>query len=267
MSEESIVTRTPAKQRRTWIIRGVLWSFVILLFSVTTGCTLLLETPFHFLVGWYLHATKALPPLLEKWQALLLPAGCLFLAGILIHRFICRCLAAKGKPLRWRPANTVASLALVLLGCGAAIALSGVVHQAVWLLSDRWIEDRGKRAEQTQAVSNARQLMLALHEYHESAGHYPNSLQELESTFPASPALLMVKTETTSVAEPFIFLKPGGSVSTVEVEPVIISPIFESAQKIVVGYSDGSVSSLPTSRLGLILSGGGNLKTKNTPKR
>lgn len=265
MSEETIITRTPAMRRRTWIIRGVLWSFVIVVFSFVTGCTLLIEPPIHLLFGWVFHGMTTLPPLLANWRMALFPAGCLVLAGVLIHRFVCRSLGAKEVPLSWRPAHTMASLALLLLGCGAAIALSGVVHQTVWLMGDPWTENRGRRAKQTQAVSNARQVLLALHEFHDAEGHYPSSLRELEGKFIHSPKLVWVETETSRLPEAFIFLKPGGTISLTEVEPLIVSPVFESRQKIVVGYSDNSVTSLPAGKLESILKGGGKKKIETTP--
>lgn len=265
MSEETIITRTPAMRRRTWIIRGVIWFIVILVFTSLTGCTLLLEPPFLFLFGWVFHGMQTLPALLGNWRMALLPAGCLVLAGVLLHRFVRRCLAEKEVPVSWRPVHTMASLALLLLGCGAAIALSGVVHQTVWLMGDRWIETRGRRAEQTQAVSNARQVMLALYEFHDAEGRYPKSLQELETKFSLPTKLVWVATENGKLPEPFIFLKPGGTMSLTEIEPLIVSPVFESQQKIVVGYSDNSVSSLPASKLDSILNGGGKRKYETTP--
>ena len=61
---------------------------------------------------------------------------------------------AKGKPPSWRVGHTISAVSLLMLGCGAAIALSGVLHQTVWLMSDPWTENRGKRMEQTLPKRN-----------------------------------------------------------------------------------------------------------------
>ena len=134
----------------------------------------LVEIPIHFLFGWLFHGWHTLPHLLDKWPALLLPVGSLILAGVLAHRFICRTLADKGSTRIWRPTDTASCIVLILLGCGAAIALSGVAHQTIWLMGDRWVQSN-HRTEQTMAVNNARQLLIALEEYHVEHDHYPNN--------------------------------------------------------------------------------------------
>lgn len=249
MSEEAIPTKPPPSRRWTWIIRGVLWTIVILVFSALGSCTVLVETPVHFVLGWFFHAAKALPPLLANWRPLVAPLGCLVLATWLVHRFVRWWQMAKGEAPSWRLWHTFSAVALLLLGSGAAIALSGVVHQAVWLLSDPWIEDRGKRAELTMAVKNGRQLMLALLEFHETNGCYPHGFHELE----LPQDLMWVQSSNRSVREPFILLHPGGKQLANGDEPMIVSPVIQSMGKIVVGYGDGSVRSLPAVQLGKIL--------------
>jgi hypothetical protein len=251
MSEEPITLKTAKSWRRSWVIRGVLWSLVIFFFSVMTGCTLMIETPVHFFLGWLFHGIRTLPQILGNWEAFMLPSGCLILAGFLIHRFVQRCLVAQGRSRRLRPTDTIAALSLLLLGCGAAIALSGIVHQAVWLMSDPWTENR--RANLTSCVSNARQLMLAITEFHDKKGHYPNSLQELVTELNIPPQLTWVKYGTGKVSEPFILLYPGRKQAMKGEEPLIVSAILERGQKIVVGYGDSSVRILSAKMLNTIL--------------
>jgi hypothetical protein len=253
MSEETIVLKNPGSRRRTWIIRGVLWTFVILVFSFFGSCTVLVETPVHFVLGWFFHAVKALPPLLGDWRPSVVPLGCLVLATWLLHRFVRWWQVAKGKPPSWRVGHTISAVSLLLLGCGAAIALSGVVHQAVWLMSDPWTENRGRKSDQTAAVNNARQMVMALWEFHDSEGRYPNSLRELETEFDLPAQFAWVQNDFAKVREPFILLHPGGTRPLVSGEPLIVSPVLLRAGKIVVGYADGSVKSLPVDRLGQIL--------------
>lgn len=267
MSEEPIALKPARSRRWTWIIRSVLWTSVILVFSVLSSCTILVETPLHFVLGWLFHAVKALPPLLRNWQPFLAPLGCLLLASWLIHRFVCRSLVAKGKPPSWRAGHTVLAVSLLMLGCAAAIALSGIVHQAVWLMSDPWTENRGRRSEQTAAVNNARQLMMALMEFHDSKGHYPNSLRELatESDLPFQTAWL--QNGSGKVREPFLLLHPGGKRLVNADEPLIVSPVIEDVGKIVVGYGDGSVTSLRAKDLDRVIKGESRLKIQQQPSR
>ncbi|MES2921716.1 MAG: hypothetical protein V4819_09220 [Verrucomicrobiota bacterium] len=261
MSEETIIARSPVRTAISWIVRGVLCCVVILFFLLMIQSVVIIEVPIHFLFGWVFHGMTTLPPLLGNWRMLLLPAGCLVLAGVLIHRFVCRSLKAKEVYLVWRPTHTLAFLALLLLGCGAAIALSGVVHQSVWLMGDRWIENRGRRAELTEAVNNARQLMMALMEFHDEKGHYPNSLQELESELNIPHQLVWLKTGNGKVPEPFILLHPGGTRPMNADEPLIVSPVIQRDGKVAVGYGDCSVRSLPVSKLASVLAGEENVSS------
>ena len=238
---------------RTWVIRGVLWTLVILVFSVLSSCTVLVETPVRFVLGWLFHAVKALPPLLGNWRPFVAPLGCLVLASWLIHRFVRWAQVAKGKTPSWRAGQTVSAVSLLMLGCGAAIALSGVVHQTVWLMSDPWTENRGRRSDQTEAVNNARQLLMALWEFHDSKGHYPNSLRELETELDLPSQLAWVQNGLGKVREPFILLHPGGKRRVNADEPLIVSPVIQRVGKIAVGYGNGSVKSVYADQLGQIL--------------
>ncbi|MEO5914734.1 MAG: hypothetical protein ABIS50_10905 [Luteolibacter sp.] len=225
---------------------------------------MIIEIPFRFAFGWIFHANKTLPFLLENWRAALLPLGCLILAGILAHRFIRRTLAAKGISRPWRPADTLASTMLLLLGCGAAIALSGVVHESVWLMSDRWVESN-RRSELTMAVNNSRQLMMALADYHEMNGRYPNSLRELEIELDTPRQLAWTEVTYKGVREPFILLHPGETRLMNEDEPLIVSPIIQKDGKIVVGYGDSSVKSLPAGEFSRILQAASLRKNQPPP--
>jgi hypothetical protein len=263
VTEDAIPTKPRASRRWTWIIRGILWTIVILVISALGSCTVLVETPVHFVLGWFFHAAKTLPSLLGNWRPLVAPLGCLVLATWLVHRFVRWWQVAKGKTPSWRLRHTCSAVALLLLGSGAAIALSGVVHQVVWLLSDPWMEDRGKRAELTMAVNNGRQLMLALLEFHQTKGRYPYGFHELE----LPQDLMWVQTSNRSVREPFILLHPGGRRFVNADEPLIVSPVIQREGKFVVGYGDGSVRSLPAVQLGKILRTGGQGSPQLFPVR
>jgi hypothetical protein len=251
MNEEEIAPKIPSPRRWRWITRGALWVIVILAFSILSGCTLLFETPVHFVLGWYFHATKTLPPLLENWHLLLGPLGCLVLGTWLVHRFVLWWQLAKGKNPSWQFVHTLSGVALLLLGSGAAIALSGVVHQSIWLMSDPWTENRGRRHELVMAMGKARQLMMALNDFHLMKNRYPNNFEELESEMQVPREIIWVPANN-GVSEPFILLHPGGDRFLSSDEPVIVSPVIQRSGKIVVGNGDGSVKMLPTEQLGKV---------------
>ena len=197
---------------------------------------------------------------------ILLPIGCLMVAGFLLHRFVCWWVKVKGNEMTWRPAHTMTALGIFLLGCAAAIAMSGVVHQLVWLSKDPWTEDRSRKPYQTEAVNNARQLLFVLYEFQEPEGRHPSSLQELEGKYQIPRRLWWVRTGDEKIPEPFVLLYPGGTESSEAIEPWIVSPIIGSGGKIVVGYSDGSASSLPAGSLEKILQSR-DFKSGNEPAR
>lgn len=239
MSEEVNVPKTSASR--------VLWAIMILFLF------LLAETPVHFVLGWFFHATKALPPLIANWRLLVGPLGCLVLATWLVHRFVRWWQLAKGGTPSWRFQQTWSAVALFLLGSGAAIALSGVVHQTVWLMSDPWTENRGKSAQLISTMKSGRLLLEAVQEFHQTNGRYPNTFEELESGRELPRGLMWVQCGNRGVSEPFILLHPGGESLMNADEPLIVSPVIQNLGKIEVGYGDGSLRVLPASQLGKIL--------------
>ena len=168
--------------------------------------------------------------------------------GILLHRFVVRWTVAKQIARPWRVADTASCLALVLLGSGAAIALSGVAHQSVWLAGERWT-DRRRSAPQTVAMNHGRQLMWAITEFHTNNDRYPHSLDELAASEEFLPRLVWVDSRAGSPKEPFILLCPGEIRPMLDEEPVIVSPILRDSDRAIVGYGDLSVRAVNLNQL------------------
>jgi hypothetical protein len=211
------------------------------------GVTVPVEIAFHLIAGPFIHAWKNLPPFLIQWRSALLPLACLALAVVLAHRFIRWWITSKDTGTPWRWGHTAAAALLILLGSAAAIAMSGITHQAAWLVSSPWLEDSsfGKYTSKIAlATTNARQIMLALLEYETEHGRYPDTLDEAIMDKDEARQLIWGNTGPGRLREPFIFLKPGRP-SSIEIEPVIISPYIHGIDKIVVGYSDASVRQFP----------------------
>ncbi len=230
----------PARIRWKWIVRGTIIAVVALLFVSATGNILILELPIHFLIGWSFHVWHAIPGAFAKWRGAILPTGCLLMAGVLTHRFISRYVASREAGRIWKPAFTASILGLILLGCAAAIALSAVVHQVVWLSRDSIIENQASKRRRIQVFGDASNIMLRVVEFHDSYGHLPLSLAEL-APMDDQPRLRLGVTSGNGPFEPFLLLNPGGHLPLDPEQPVIISPASRETGRIIVGYADTSV--------------------------
>jgi len=251
MSEEP-----PTKPPRKWSER-IYAILAICLFAMFLGCSGLitaLELPLRLMLGWAWHLIQAAPALLPLWPKLLLPLGCLALATWLVHRFIRWWITTKGQSLDWRPRHTVSATLLVLLGAAAAIALSGVVHQAVWLADAPWWTNRGRPVERVEAMSKIQQLHIAIIDFQGEHGRYPESLSELElkNTF----QLLYQSPARGEPTEPFLYLKPrDGMVEGDEDGSIIlVSPLLgPDRDRVAVGFTSGATRSLLSEQLPEIL--------------
>ncbi len=246
---EEVSQDEPVKmpRRTSWIIRLALWSFVLTFFGAITGLITVLEAPFRLVFGWVLHAWVTLPPLLPRWKELLFPLAALGLALWLTDRFIRWALAAKGAPPSWQGWHTVSATFLVLLGAAAAIAMSGIVHQAVWLGAEPWWGNG--RSQVTVTMSHTRQIIMWIHDFEEQNGRYPESLADLD--LPAG--LRAVPSREQGLQEPFVYLKPTESPSAGEELPVLVSPLLPDSDRVVVGYLSGTTTAIQPEQLPALL--------------
>lgn len=239
MSEEQLPP-TPAQKWRERVYAIIAISFVVM-FLGCSGLITAFELPLRLLLGWAWHLVQAGPVLLPQWHKLLLPLGCLALATWLVHRFIRWWIAAKGSKADWRTGHTLAATFLLLLGSAAAIALSGVVHQAVWLAEAPWWTN-GRSTERIEAMNKIRSLHAAIMEFDGEHGHYPDSLAELD--LKKAPDLLYQSPTRGEPMEPILYLKPR------EVPPpsdkddgiaILISPLLGSDRnRVVIGFTSGA---------------------------
>jgi hypothetical protein len=245
MSGETDTPKTSKRWKRVLgkVARIIVITVVLVLFAGFTGITFPIEIAFHLIAGPFMHAWENLPPFLLQWRSALLPLGCLVVAIVLAHRFIRWWITSKDVRVSWHWGHTASAALLLLLGSAAAIAMSGITHQAAWLFSGPWVED-SSRSKYTSKIAlatrNARQIMLALEAYRTEHGRYPDTLDEAIIDKDAARQLLWVNAGPGRLLEPFIFLKPGRP-SSKAIEPVLISPYIQGIDKIVVGFSDTSV--------------------------
>lgn len=230
---EEVSQDEPVKmpRRKSWIIRLAVWSFVAFFLVAATGFVLLFEVPSRLILGWAVHAWVTVPPLLPRWSELLPPLAALGLGLWLADRFIRWVLAAKGSELSWQGRHTVSAIFLLLLGAAAAIAMSGIVHQAVWLGAEPWWGN-GRGYRLAEVVGNARQIAVAIQEFERKNGRYPDSLPELG----LPPNLLTVESRERGLVEPFVYLKPAKQLPAGEAVPVIVSPVLPDRKKVCVAF-------------------------------
>ena len=246
---EEVSQDEPVKmpRRKSWIIRLAVWGFVVVFFGTASGLITLLEAPLRLVFGWAVHAWVSMPPLLPRWKELLLPLAALGLALFLIDRFIRWTLAAKGSAAPWRGWHTVSATFLLLLGAAAAIAMSGIVHQVVWLGGEPWWGNG--RSQVTVAMSHSRQIVLWIHEFEEKNGRYPESLAELDLPV----GLRAIPSREKGLQEPFVYLKPAGSPSAGEELPVLVSPLLPDGGRVIVGYLSGTTTAIQADQLPALL--------------
>jgi len=244
VSEERLVR---AKRLGSRVVRLAAWGFVGVFFVAVLDLIAVLEAPFRLVFGWVLHAWVTLPPLLPRWNELLLPLGALGLALFLTDRFIRWALAAKGSERAWQGRHTVAATFLVLLGAAAAIAMSGIVHQMVWLGGERWWGNG--RSQVTPAMGQTRQIVMWIHAFEEEKGRYPESLEELD----LPPTLRVVPSRERGLQEPFVYLKPSGPLPAGEELPVLVSPLLPDSDRVVVGYLSGTTTAIQADQLPALL--------------
>lgn len=251
MSEEPVTPVEPAKRKRPWVGRGIVVGIflLILLPGALSSMPFLYELPFHVACGWALHAYQTLPLLLVDWRSALRPLAALMVAGFMLHRFLRWAIRAHERNRPWQASHTLAAMALLLLGYGAAITLIGIAHQSTWLLSERWSDDgMGSGIEASRTLRKVRELVKALEAYHATHGHYPESLRELN----VPPELLLAETGAGAGLEPILYLKPSDKKLGDANEPIIVSPMV-GRKEFMVGFTSLEVWPMREERLAKLL--------------
>lgn len=132
-----------------------------------------LESLLLFTLGWLYFLARVIPEL--EWNLSMI-ASSLIVLGIAVvgFHFIARRLRA-GWRFRWTLACTGLGGALF----AAAIAVTGIFHQGVWLVKDKNIVYDSSRSIVVTNISNARQLLLGLRVFDEDNDRLPESIYEM----------------------------------------------------------------------------------------
>jgi hypothetical protein len=239
MSEEEDMALEPARfSKLKWILAILGIAALLFVFAAMTTLVFVFELPFRFFFGWILHLIAVVPGLSPPWGQLVGISACLAVVVILTHRFIGWWLAANERETAWRLPQTLAVISLLLLGSVAAIAISGIVHQLVWLADDEFIVNSGKDVKRTVIMNHTRMLMLAMEEFREAEGRPPDSLRELEEKLGPRCPETSISPGAGRAKEPFLLVRPGAPPIREDV-PVLISPPIRNQLRMIIGFESG----------------------------
>lgn len=161
------------------IFVAVVLTFLLAWFLMATGGAFLVKGAGHLIGGWWFYLSETLPKVQIKWSgvATFVIAG--FALLVLTHSFLswlARHRSTTEKPLAWRWPWTIKGFLIILLAFAAGICATGVVHQVAWIVSSdvRMLEGGIRRAaDKMLSASNMRQLMVAMHNYHNDHKELP----------------------------------------------------------------------------------------------
>jgi len=155
------------------IILGTLFVLLILLpmFSFVWPVELL----WTMASGWFTHIVRMLRELSWDIGAIALSLTALLVAVVSLHYIITSLKKEKGT---WRWKNTVGASGAVLLLCGMAIAVSGVIHQLAWLAREP-VTERSGISDSTRITMSLKDMYVGLHDYQVELGKPAASIEEM----------------------------------------------------------------------------------------
>ena len=235
-----------------WTLAILVVAFLFLMAAVRNAW--ILELPYHLIAGCVLHGNRAVSHFAADLPRLMMAAIFPLVATTIAlwgaHRLILWWRLANENKTGWHFKHTALAGSLVLFGSAAAIALSGILHEAAWLPQGKVIQSN-RRTTLTVAVSNARQLGLMLFEYETENGTYPSSLLDLEKLATDSVSLrrmMFVDLDTPGPPEPFVLLKGGVATGIIPSGIVMIGPQMPENGDFVVLKANNSVTRLPVAK-------------------
>ncbi len=165
------------------ILKWITILFIMLFIVQGFALQFLLQIPFQIAFGWipFLRdnfAAMEFNPLLFAEMAV-----CIVILGVGGHgftRWLYRWMMPEA-PSAWRPSWTIAGLGAVLLLFIVGIAVIGIIHQTVWLLTSQegWIEDSSLyRAKLFEGIHIVTAVKSAVSEYRVSNGRFPDGNAE-----------------------------------------------------------------------------------------
>ena len=227
--------------------------FVIAVMFGVIGNLVILELAIALATGWVRHGLRVLPDFFAQWPPAIVPLAALALTWWTGHRLLRWWLAARGSAMTqaWGIGRSAAVLGLVLLCGAAAIAISGVAHQMMWLGQTQWTQDN-RRSDFTVTLNQTRMMAMVLTEFDVMHGRLPHSWDELIDADIHDSFLLREMIRHGNFP---LLVQPGASLS--EINPWSIVTISERVNdRHVLGLANGSVTSVPPKQLEAIVASG-----------
>jgi len=147
----------------------------LVIFLAITGAGWILHIFYSFVLGWFSFISGNLQSI--SWNGEMIACGtvALALATYGLHRIAI--WIRKDKPWLWKWTLSLVSLTLFLFA--SSIAMTGIIHQTVWLMKSPIIENNHYGL--TRAIAYQKQLSIGLSEYQAEHGKYPDNLEQLRT--------------------------------------------------------------------------------------
>ena len=239
--------RTPERSPAVGMVRKVVkWILIIiavlylplsLLLWLSNQSVLLLEPPCRLLFGWVFYLAEVLPRTRFNLELLLSSLGALVL-GTTGLQWLMRTFCGRS---RWPWRFTLAWCGVLIVMFGTSIAAVGIVHQIGWLFRlPQWVDMRGM-GTQVKAMSNARQVMLAVRQYAGAHnGKFPNSCADMMPEIVTDSRIFWVSVDKNMPLEPLVYAGAGLHDTDFGNLPVVWAPRPSADGRRVVARLDGS---------------------------
>ena len=140
---------------------------------------LILDSLLALLTGWFIHLARVIP--LLEWNAELI--FCFLLALTLgtwmLHRALNWLHKQGSLKQSWTPKRTLALTSLLLMLFGMSVAMTGIVHQSIWVMKGP-ITRTNRASELTNALNSGKTIFYTSFSYaKEHDGLYPGDLRLL----------------------------------------------------------------------------------------
>ena len=225
------------------ILIGTALYLVLLILAPAMGSSAVDDFMYHLITGWVRHAYVNVPAL--EWNLLTILLSTASLVGAL---YLFNGLVRRNWARDWKMGSSIKVLLLFLLTSGGAIAMTGIVHQAVWLSKTK-IYQTNHKYKRTEAMSNARQLYLAMLEM-EMENNLPHNLEDIRKWMNERDHGTEILTYTTSdyrSKRPFLLLQPGKPLSELPSETPILAALEAEGGKPVIVTASGQAKVLSLS--------------------